>query len=202
MKDKDQETRNRILKYTLELVQNEKNFSSITVRRITTGAGVGLSAVNYHFGSKEKLVNEVIGLPIRKFLSSQPDPYSVYKDDPVRKLKELVKLPAGYLAENPNISRISILNDMTYPIENDLTEQTITFLMPAAKDVFPEKNEEEVRSELWKLISVIQTAFLRYHSFLKLTGVDYFNSTERNRFLEDYIDMLVKKNGGVVSDQK
>lgn len=199
MKDKDLETRNKILKYTLELVQNEKDFSKITVRRIIAGAGVSLSAVNYHFGSKEKLINEVISTPIRKFLSSQADPYADYKDDAIKKLKELVKLPARYLAENPNISRISILNDMMYPIENDLTEQTINFLIPAFKDAFPGRKEEEIKQELWNLISVLQTAFLRHHSFCKLTGVDFFNGKERNKFLEDYIDMLIKKNGGVVN---
>jgi len=200
MKDKDLETRDKILKYTLEMVQNERDFSKITVRRIIAGAGVSLSAVNYHFGSKEKLINEVISMSIRKFLSSEADPYVEYKDDAVKKLKELVKLPARYLAENPNISRISILSDMTNPIENDLTEQTIYFLMPAAKEVFQGKKEEEIKQELWKLVSIIQTAFLRHQSFIKLTGVDYFNSKERNKFLEDYIDMLVNKIGGVVND--
>jgi AcrR family transcriptional regulator len=194
MKENDLDTRERIMKYTLELIQNEKDFSKITVRKIIQNAGVSLSAVNYHFGSKEKLINEVIKKPIQQYLASQENPYEQYRDDPAKILKEAVKLPAGYLAENPNISRVSILSDMTNPIENDLAVQTMQYWRPAAKAAFPEKCEEEIWMILWEIASTIQAAFLRSNNFKARTGVDYFNKEERDRFLDKYIDILLKAN--------
>ena len=51
-------TKERILEATEHLVA-EKGFDGVSLRDITTGAGVNVSAVNYHFGSKEKLYEEI-----------------------------------------------------------------------------------------------------------------------------------------------
>ena len=87
---------------------------------------------------------------------------------------------------------------MTAPIDNDLTEQTVKYLMPASKAAFPGMDEKAVGLELWSLVSLIQTAFLRNRSFSQMTGVDYSNDEDRDAFLEKYVDMLVCKNGGVL----
>lgn len=200
MKETDLQTRERIMQYTLELVKNESDYSKITTRRIVSNAGVSLSAVNYYFGSKEKLINEVIKRPILEFLASAGNPYEMYPKDPIRIFKEIVKLPARYLAQNPNISKISIMSDMSDPIENDLTEQTVKYIMPAAKDALTNMDEKQVQIEVWSLVSLIQTAFIRNKNFLKLTGVDYFSDNDRDMFLEGYIDILAEKNGGVLND--
>lgn len=192
MKENDLDTRERIMKHTLELIQNEKDFTKITIRKIIQNAGVSLSAVNYHFGSKEKLVNEVISRPIKQYLSSRESPYEKYRGDPVRILKEAVRQPADYLAENPNISRVSILSDMTDPMENDLTVRTMQYWRPAAKASFPLRSEEEVGLILWKLSCLIQTAFIRSKNFKAQTGIDYYNKADRDRFVEEYINDLVK----------
>lgn len=200
MKATDLETREKIMKCTLELVKSEKDYSKITIRRIVSAAGVSLSAVNYHFGSKERLINEVIEKPIFEFLSSGVNPYEKYAADPVKMLKEAVKLPARYLAENPNISRVSILSDMTAPIDSDLTGQTINYLMPAAGAALPGMDEKAIGLELWSLISLIQTAFLRSRAFSRMTGVDFFSDEDRDAFLEKYVDILICKNRGVACD--
>jgi len=53
------DTRLRILEAAEELF-SELGFRSVSLRRITVAAGVNLAAVNYHFGSKEALVDEVL----------------------------------------------------------------------------------------------------------------------------------------------
>ena len=52
-------TRTRILK-TAERLFAEHGFDTVSLRHITTEAEVNLASVNYHFGSKEALVHEVI----------------------------------------------------------------------------------------------------------------------------------------------
>ncbi len=48
------DTRERILDQAERLFA-DKGFDGVTVRQITTAAGTNLAAVNYHFGSKQKL---------------------------------------------------------------------------------------------------------------------------------------------------
>ncbi len=52
------DTRVRILD-AAELLLTEQGFEATTLRQITGAAGVNLAAVNYHFGSKEALIQEV-----------------------------------------------------------------------------------------------------------------------------------------------
>lgn len=51
-------TKERILT-AAESLFAQRGFDGASLRQLTTAAGVNLAAVNYHFGSKEKLVEEV-----------------------------------------------------------------------------------------------------------------------------------------------
>jgi len=53
------ETRDRILDAAEELFADQ-GFRNVPLRKITQEAGVNLAAVNYHFGSKDELVREVL----------------------------------------------------------------------------------------------------------------------------------------------
>lgn len=52
------ETRNRIVEVAESLFAH-RSYATVSMREITSGAGVGLAAVNYHFGSKEGLFKAV-----------------------------------------------------------------------------------------------------------------------------------------------
>ncbi|HUH29970.1 MAG TPA: TetR/AcrR family transcriptional regulator [Rhodanobacter sp.] len=51
-------TKDRILG-AAEVLFAQRGFDGASLRQLTTAAGVNLAAVNYHFGSKEKLVEQV-----------------------------------------------------------------------------------------------------------------------------------------------
>ncbi|HWX66538.1 MAG TPA: TetR/AcrR family transcriptional regulator [Rhodanobacter sp.] len=51
-------TKERILG-AAEILFAQRGFDGASLRQLTTAAGVNLAAVNYHFGSKEKLVEQV-----------------------------------------------------------------------------------------------------------------------------------------------
>jgi len=51
-------TRTRIMKAAVEIIGKEGNLGA-TVREIAEKAGVNIAAINYHFSSKEKLIEEV-----------------------------------------------------------------------------------------------------------------------------------------------
>ncbi|HCN76459.1 MAG TPA: TetR family transcriptional regulator, partial [Verrucomicrobiales bacterium] len=55
----DSGTRERILLKAAELFA-QRGFESVSLRDLTQAAEVNLAAVNYHFGSKEALIEEVV----------------------------------------------------------------------------------------------------------------------------------------------
>jgi len=58
------DTRKRILD-AAEVLFAERGFESVSLRHITAEADVNLASVNYHFGSKEALIDEVIARRIQ-----------------------------------------------------------------------------------------------------------------------------------------
>ena len=63
MRQRDRETRERVLKAAAQLFA-DRGFKKVTVRDICRGARANVAAVNYHFGDKGGLYREVLQLAI------------------------------------------------------------------------------------------------------------------------------------------
>ena len=63
MKQRDRETRERVLKAAAQLFA-DRGFKKVTVREICRAARANVAAVNYHFGDKTGLYREVLQLAI------------------------------------------------------------------------------------------------------------------------------------------
>ncbi|PGH70800.1 TetR family transcriptional regulator [Bacillus thuringiensis] len=59
-------TKKKILNTTLELIKKE-GFEKVTIRKISTLLDINIALVNYHFGSKEKLISEAIRVLLISF---------------------------------------------------------------------------------------------------------------------------------------
>jgi AcrR family transcriptional regulator len=68
-----EETRERVLRAAGPIFA-QKGFEGATVREICAAAEVNLASVNYHFGSKERLYVETVGLAHREKLRRVPLP--------------------------------------------------------------------------------------------------------------------------------
>lgn len=55
---------------TAEILFAEKRFAETSLRAITSKAGVNLAAVNYHFGSKESLIQAVFERFLKPFCAA------------------------------------------------------------------------------------------------------------------------------------
>src|SRR5262245_64738187 len=69
MKDRDLETRERLIEASARLFA-ERGFSKVTVREICQRANANVAAVNYHFGGKDGLYQEIVSSAIRTMQST------------------------------------------------------------------------------------------------------------------------------------
>lgn len=109
--DKNANIKNRIMEATTELIeQHNGNIKVITARMIAAKADVGLGLINYHFGSKEKLITEcvqrIIGGVVAGFHMEQE-----FQTDKER-LAAWATYVFDFLFEHFAISRVSILGDL------------------------------------------------------------------------------------------
>lgn len=186
--------RERIIRCTIDLIREKQDVTAITVRDIAQAAGVGIGLVNYHFGSKDRLVKECVQLIIGEVISSFPGLYQSLDMSPVEKLRFLVKSTASFLASNPGISRVSILSDLTEPSAGDNSVQSMEAYLPVFREALaPDKSETEAKIITQAFLGAVQAAFLHAEGHKSFSGIDFFDKTQRDCYIDTLIDVLVRR---------
>ncbi|MBU5671544.1 TetR/AcrR family transcriptional regulator [Paenibacillus brevis] len=171
-----------IVDATIELIQESGgNTEELTIRTIAERSNVGIGLINYHFQTKENLieasVQQIIGGVISRF---KPDMDG--KLNSVEQLKTVVKSVADFLAGNPSVSRISILGDLKTPKTFDNTMQTAKGFGLSLKDMnIPDKDKTLL---MFMLTSVLQAVFLRRELSEELFGYHFDDKVQRDRFID------------------
>ena len=98
----------KILEVTLNMIKKD-GFNGITVRKISKEAKVNVAMINYYFGSKGNLLNQVIAIILDNFKES-----FIYLDDlskpPIERIKYFLKSYAEICYRNKSTIRVFMLN--------------------------------------------------------------------------------------------
>lgn len=177
------EIKSKIINVTIDLIKETNgNPDEITIREISKRAGIGVGLVNYHFQSKENLIDLCVQKIVANVISkSKPDMKGL---SPIEQLKRSVKIPIDFIMEHPEISKISILGDLMRGQVNDNTFQTL------AKYYFYANNLEASDDAFFKaalLIHGLQGIFLRWQ--LYRDKFDFSDKSQRDKL----IDCLIEK---------
>lgn len=165
------------------------NTQRITARAIAQRAGVGLGLINYHFGSKENLLEECVQRIIKGVIAGF-DPRADYPDDRTR-LTAWATHVSNFLHDNPAISRISILGDhKTYTAHNNTANTIRGFTLALRSDIDPRKKTLLA----FILTAAMQSAFLSGSEAQALLGVDLQNKAQREAFIAALVDTILLNN--------
>lgn len=97
------ETKQRIIDETLRIIGKD-GVGALTVRKIAENTGVNVSAINYHFGNKEKLIMHVL-----KYFISEVEKDMEFLDDetlvPVDKLERFLLTYSDNMMQYPGLIR-------------------------------------------------------------------------------------------------
>lgn len=168
------DSREAIIQAATSLIEeNSAHPENITVREICKRADVGLGLVNYHFGNKDKLIEQCVERMINGIIENfqhireETDGFS-----PFEKLEHLGNLTLDFLFVHEAISKISILSDMHAPKDGDNTSRTYGAFLPLVAACRPDWDEDAVKRKTFCLITVMQQMFLRYGTVSTLMGLD------------------------------
>lgn len=108
-------TRQRLLE-AAELVFAEHGFAGTSVRDICEKADANVAAVNYHFGSKERLYAEAVKFAHSCCTEGLAFPEWPEGTSPERKLRDFIRVMMGRMLEVPRPSAMQLMmREMTQP---------------------------------------------------------------------------------------
>ena len=168
------DSKEALIQAATELLQEKGDHPErITVREICKRAGVGLGLVNYHFGSKEKLlevcVERMINGIVQQFLTMREEQTGL---TPFAALDLLGNLTLNFLFNHAAVSKISILTDMQSPKAGDNTDRTYQAYLPLVAACRPDWDKATVQRKTFTLISMMQQLFVRSAIVSQIVGMD------------------------------
>lgn len=184
--NKNANVKNRIIEVTTELIeQHDGNIKNITARMIAEKADIGLGLINYHFGSKEKLIMEcvqqIIGQVVAGFHMEQK-----FQTDKAR-LTAWAAYVFNFLFEHSAISRVSILGDFQNYTENCnsvLTQRGFSLSLENGI------SNEDKSMFVFILTAAMQVAFLGSETVKQLLGYDFTKAEDRAAYIGKLVDFL------------
>ena len=157
-----------IIQATIKLIEEKgERLEEVTVREISKRAGVGLGLVNYHFGNKDRLIEQCIERMI---------------NGTVEHFQNIGNMTLDFLFEHYAVSKISVLTDMQSPKENDNTYRTYAAYLPLVAACRPDLDEAAIKRKTLYLITVMQQTFLRYEVISQTLGIDLRQKENRRNF--------------------
>lgn len=96
-------SKEKILEATSELIRAE-GIEGVTTRKIAARAATNIALVNYYFGSKEQLINEIV----KRHLESFREAFNVLdetKIPPIARLKQFLLSYSSLLSEHPELTK-------------------------------------------------------------------------------------------------
>ncbi|MFT9055903.1 MAG: TetR/AcrR family transcriptional regulator [Ethanoligenens sp.] len=175
-----------IIQAATELIQASGGETiAVTTRAIADKAGVGNGLIHYYFHTKEHLLHLCVQRIIAEVVTAFRPPI---EGKGIKSLKATLRAVGDFLAANPAVSRVSILDDLHAPAPQNNTFQTMRGLSQVLGETG--QTEQERASCLFALTTVLQAAFLHKDMGRTFTGYDFNVKEERDAFLDGLVDCL------------
>ncbi|MFZ5352187.1 MAG: TetR/AcrR family transcriptional regulator [Bacillota bacterium] len=190
--DKDIEVKERIMNITMSIIREYGDISSITIRKISERAGISVGSINYHFQTKDNLIDICVQYLINREISSLNAFCESLSGTPHERLRTMLSSAAESLVSNPEVFKIAIMSDLKKGIVSNNSIRMLEAFLPAVRAAFGEsKTEYELRVIVQSVVGTIQTAFLYADALKQFSGIDFFDKTDREEFMDTLLDNIL-----------
>jgi len=193
MSPDDATTREKILKTTVGML-GKRGPETLTVRQIAAAAGVNVAAINYHFRSKENLVDEAIYAFSAKAFAEGMKILGAADVPPETRLIRFFQGYAYGLVEFGGATRTAFLGLMHSTGSGGKYAGMMREMLGAARSCIGEMtgitDEAELGRRVVMLLSAVAFPFLYLDLLRETSGVDYRNRAERDHYIESLVEAL------------
>lgn len=176
----------RIREAAKELLYRTKDTDQITVRQIAEQAKVGVGLINYHFGSKDALLSDIVAEQMSKMLQ-ESDGGRLMELPPKDRLKTVLIQLSDVGAEYMSLTRFMI----RHMLESGEMGSALT-LVPLIKEALGDDTDEmNSRILALQLLYPLQIACISPEQFHLFSGIDLKKTDERAELVEKLINNLL-----------
>lgn len=187
MNNKEKDARERIIRASIEILNEVSDIEEITVRQIAERAKVGVGSINYHFNSKDNLLSIAVGDILAEMAMGFSKQAGNLKLKPVDRLKTMLKELCNVAATNEKLIRFMATQAI---MSGDM--HASLYLIPALKEIYgAEKEEIELRVIALQILQPLQAGAIAPAEFRMYSGFDLYDTGARNKFIDMLIDNLV-----------
>ncbi|NLW44127.1 MAG: TetR/AcrR family transcriptional regulator [Syntrophomonadaceae bacterium] len=180
-------TKDRIIKATLDIINGE-GFQNVTIRKIAAIAGVNVAAVNYHFGSKDAVINQALNTITLRIVEA----FACLKSDelgPSVRLESFIRQYSKVTMEYPDIIRNfisqSLHNNMVRSeYQEYLRKEGITLVAGTIAEIRPDESETVHYLRTLQLLSSLSFPILMGERVAEITGLDLNDPDLSDRYIE------------------
>lgn len=186
------DTRSKIMKAAVDIIGREGNLG-VTIREIADKAGVNIAAINYHFSSKENLLEEVERVTMEQVTLI----YNCLLDESKSPRERLINWAdelMRYLIDYPGIiymigTRILQSDNKSAGLAEYLSDSDVR-LNPVVRELTGIGDEKLLSFKALQLISGVVYPTLIYSGTKKALGQIISSERVRKKYLEELIGSL------------
>lgn len=191
----DLEPKERILQAAINLLNDRPDPETITVRDIAGRAEVGVGLINYHFGSKDALLDEAIGTLMREAAgldAVSPSGAGALtagaEADPVERIRAVLKQTTRVGLRFPKLARLLARHAL---LGGDYgAERT---LLPMLREHFAGAlGEPEIRVTAIQIVAPLQAMAVRAEDVEVFAGLDVLDEVVMDQVIDRLVDNIFK----------
>lgn len=192
MANHTESTTQTIIRAALECLE-QYGLDGMTVRKIATQAKVNVAAINYHFGSKEKLLEQVFNLATTSAFGDLDQFVNAETPEILeQQLRQFLLHYAQGLAQYPNVSKVMLHQLMSFPQgQNIVARRLETFLEKLnqhfAKLYQSQPTDFPIRFKTMQIMSVFICLGMIPNTFFKVLAIDIQESKHREQLIEAFL---------------
>jgi len=182
----DPKLKEKIVLATLQVIEKD-GLTAVTTRRIAKGAGVNIAAINYYFGSKDKLLQEALKFSLQSAFSD----WETALKDPSHRIDDAVAfillefLVGG--ARFPGLSKAHFHQAWHHDHYKGLMMKRFNTLLPLLAEQWqkarPDLKPETLQWSVIQLLSAVLLPALLPRLFQAFNGVDFRHDKTQKSYL-------------------
>lgn len=188
MNSKDTDAKKKIIKVTMDILNEVDEPDKITIRQIAERANVGVGLINYHFQSKENLLYKAVSDTMSELAEDLQKSKNGEIEDPIQKLKAMLKELVDFTIHYNKLSKVLVSHTMQQG-----NMQVPLYIMPIIREIYEGKKDEfQMRIIALEIISTLQVIYISSQDFQLYTGMDITNKIQRDKLIDTIVNNIIK----------